>query len=218
VLRLVVTVVAIALPDCINPTLIGGQLFVATGQHPRRQTAAFALGAFTATFVFGLAIALGLGDVLLALVPNPGPTVKWSLVDAAGVVLVVGGALIWIRRRALTRAQPDWRRWHGPAALIGVGIAGVELLTAFPYFAAIAMIVSSGVSDAAKVLLLFNYCVVYSLPLITIAVVFAVLGERADRIVRPVGDWLFTHWPAIVGPLTAVIGLALVAVGTAQLL
>jgi cytochrome c biogenesis protein CcdA len=213
----VVTVVAIALPDCINPTLIGGQLFVATGQHPRRQTAAFALGAFTATFAFGLAIALGLGDLILALVPKPGPTVKWSLVDTAGVVLVVAGAFIWIRRRALTRSQPDWRRWRGPAALIGVGIAGVELLTAFPYFAAIAMIVSSGVSNAAKVLLLFIYCVVYSLPLLAIAVVFAVLGERAERIVRPVGDWLFTHWPAIVGPLTAAIGLVLVAVGTAQL-
>lgn len=49
--KLAVTVVAIALPDCINPTLIGGELFVATGAHPRRRTATSTLGALTLTFL-----------------------------------------------------------------------------------------------------------------------------------------------------------------------
>jgi hypothetical protein len=41
-LKLAVAVVAIALADCINPSLIGGELFVATGEHPRQQTVVFA--------------------------------------------------------------------------------------------------------------------------------------------------------------------------------
>ena len=218
-LKLAVTVVAIALPDCINPSLIAGELLVATGPHPRRRVAAFALAAWAVTFVFGLALALGLGDLILSFVPKPGATVKYALITAAGVVLVVGGTVIWIRRKALASSAPtdDQRKAHGSAGLIGAGIAGLELLTAFPYFAAIAMIVGSGVSNAGKLSLLILYCVIYALPLIAIAAVFAVMGERAERILRPVGDWLVAHWPLIVGPLTATIGIGVLAFGTVQL-
>jgi hypothetical protein len=68
-LKLAIAVVAIALADCINPSLIGGELFVATGERPRRKTIAFTVAAWIVTFVAGLALALGLGDLILSLVP-----------------------------------------------------------------------------------------------------------------------------------------------------
>ena len=217
-LRLALTVVAIALPDCLNPSLIGGELFVAMGSHPRRQTAAFTLAAIAVTFGFGLAFALGLGDLILSFIPKPSATVKNALITTAGVVLVAGGLFALIRRNALTRSKPGAEhRSHGSAGPLGAGLAGLELLTAFPYFAAIALIVGSGVSDAGKVFLLLLYCVVYALPLIVIAVVFAVKGQRAEAILRPVGDWLFGHWPIIVGPLTLIIGIGVLAFGIGQL-
>jgi cytochrome c biogenesis protein CcdA len=218
-LKLAIAVVAIALADCINPSLIGGELFVATGEHPRRKTIAFTAAAWIVTFVFGLALALGLGDVILGLVPKPGRTVKYGLIAAAGVVLVIGGAVVWIRRGSLVSTEPhdDRRGSHRPAALMGAGIAGIELLTAFPYFAAIAMIVGSGVSNAERLLLLILYCVVYTLPLIAIAVIIAAMGERADRLLRPAGNWLSAHWPAVVAPLTAAFGIGLLAFGIVQL-
>ena len=217
--KLAITVVAIALPDCINPTLIGGELFVATGQHPRRRTAAFTLAALTVTFLFGLAFALGLGDLILSLLPKPGATVKYALVTTAGLVLMLGGIGVWIRRSALVNARraEGHGRFHGSAGLMGAGIGGLELFTAFPYFAAIALIVGSGVSDGGKLFLLLLYCMVYGLPLIAIAVVFAVMGERAEGVVRPAGDWLFAHWPVILGPITAVIGLAVLVFGIVEL-
>jgi cytochrome c biogenesis protein CcdA len=220
VLKLVVAVVAIALPDCINPSLIGGELFAATGPHPRRRTVAYTLAAWIVTFVFGLAFALGLGDLILSLLPNPGATVKYSLIAAAGLVLVVGGVAIWLRRDTLVQAETTERlqKSHGSAALIGAGIAGVELLTAFPYFAAIAMIVGSGVSNAAKLSLITLYCVVYALPLIVIAVIVALMGNRAEDILKPAGDWLFAHWPVLVGPLTAAIGIGVLVLGLVQLI
>ncbi len=218
-LKLAIAVVAIALPDCINPSLIGAELFLAAGPHPRRRTAAFTLAAWTVTFLVGLALALGLGDLILSFLPKPGATVKWALVAAAGLVLVVGGTLVWIRRKALTSSEPvhDRRKSHGSAVLLGAGIAGLELLTAFPYFAAIAMIVGSNVSRASKVSLLVLYCVVYALPLIAIAAVCALMGKRAEGILQPVGDWLFAHWPVLVGPLTATIGIGVLAFGIVQL-
>ena len=218
-LKLVVAVVAIALPDCINPSLIGGELFVATGPRPRRRTAAFTVAAWTVTFVLGVAFALGLGDLILSLVPKPGATLKYSLITAAGLVLVIVGTGIWIRRRALAQSQAtqSLHKSHGSSVLIGAGIAGLELATAFPYFAAIAMIVGSGVSDAAKLSLIALYCVVYALPLIAITAVVALKGDSAERILQPIGDWLMAHWPAIVGPLTAAIGIGLLALGIVHL-
>jgi hypothetical protein len=217
VLKLAVTVVAIALPDSINPSLIGGELLVATGSRPRRRTVAFALGAWTVTFVFGLAVALGLGDLVLSLLPKLGATVKYALIATAGLVLVVGGIGLWIRRRALTRPKPSPSSSHGSAGLIGAGIAGVELLTAFPYFAAIALIVGSGVSNVGKLSLLVLYCVVYTLPLMAIAGVFVVMGDRAEAAIRPIGAWFLANWPAIVGPLTVAIGIAVLALGIVKL-
>jgi hypothetical protein len=61
------------------------------------------------------------------------------------------------------------------------------------------------------------YCVIYTLPLIVIAALFVVMGQRAESILRPVGDWLLAHWPVIVGPLTAAIGIAVLAFGIVQL-
>jgi hypothetical protein len=52
-LKLAVAVVAIALADCVNPSLIGGELFVAIGGHPRAQTTAFTAAALMVTFVLG---------------------------------------------------------------------------------------------------------------------------------------------------------------------
>ena len=216
-LKLAIAVVAIALPDCINPSLIGGELLVAMGSHPRRRTVVFTLAVWTVTFGFGVAFALGLGDMILSFVPNPGAGTKYALIAAAGLVLVIGGIVIWIRRGALTSAMPTPLGAHGSVGLIGAGLAGLELLTAFPYFAAIAMIAGSDVSLASKVLLLVLYCLVYTLPLIVIAAVFMVMGERAGGVVRPAGDWLVTHWPVVVGPLTAAIGIALFAFGFVQL-
>jgi cytochrome c biogenesis protein CcdA len=219
VLKLAVTIVAIALPDSINPSMIGAELFVAAGPSPRRRTAVFTLAAGTVTFVFGLALALGLGDLILSFVPKPSATLKYALIAAAGLVLVVGGLVVWVRRKALASSEQkdDQRKSHGSAAALGAGIAGLELLTAFPYFAAIALIVGSGVSNTAKVSLIVVYCVVYLLPLIAIAGVCAVMGKRAEGILQRVGGWLFGHWPVIVAPLTAAIGVGVLAFGIVQL-
>jgi hypothetical protein len=218
-LKLAVAVAAIALADCVNPSLIGGELLVATGEHARRQTIAFTLAAWTVTFAVGLALAVGLGDLVLSLVPKPGSTVKYALIAAAGIVLVVGGAVVWVRRKTLVSAEASGsrRESHRPAGLIGAGIAGLELLTAVHYFAAIAMIAGSSVSGAGKLSLLALYCAVYTPPLIAIAVAIAVMGQRAERILRPVDDWLSAHWPAVVAPLTATFGIGILAFGIVQL-
>jgi hypothetical protein len=220
VLSLAVAVIAIALPDSINPTLIGAELVFAVGPHASRRTVAFTVVAFAVTFLAGLALALGLGDLILSVVPKPGRTVKYALITAAGIVLVLGGVAVWIRRHSLASSDAEHQpppKAPGSPVLVGAGITSLELLTAFPYFAAIGLIVGSSTSDSGKLFLLILYCVVYTGPLIAIAVVCAVMGKRAESVLDPPMAWLLAHWPRLVAPLAAVLGVGLTAYGIVQL-
>ncbi len=103
------------------------------------------------------------------------------------------------------------------AALLGAGVAGIELLTAVPYFAAIAIIAGASVSNVTKLLLLVLYNIIYMLPLFAIVAMCFVMGNRAGHVLAPIGDWINTHWPMVVAPLAAVVGLALMTYGIVKL-
>jgi cytochrome c biogenesis protein CcdA len=215
--KLVLAIILIAVPDSVNPSLILTELVLAGGPHPRRSTAIFTVAAMATTFAGGLALALGLGDVILSLLPKPSTVVRDSVTAGAGAVLITAGLLLWIRReRAAARVHSD-RPPNRAAAVLGVAIAGVELLSALPYFAAIALIVGSDVSDVQKVILLLLYNVVYALPLIAIAAMTAVAESNAQRLLTPVTARLMRYWPSLVASLSVVVGIALVAYGGARL-
>jgi hypothetical protein len=105
----------------------------------------------------------------------------------------------------------------GSAVLMGAGIAGVEFLTAFPYFAAIAMVVGASVPLGAKAFLIVLYNVIYVSPLIAIVIVCMVMGDQATRVLTPIGDWISINWPIIVAPLAVAVGVAVTAYAITQL-
>lgn len=220
VLSLTLVVAAIALPDSINPSLILTDLYLAAGPHPLRRTTMFAVAVFAVTFLGGVAIALGVGDIVRSLLPRLGSAVKYGLIVAGGVSLGLGGIAIWVRRDALAgRAQKTTGgKGQGQSAvLLGAGLAGVELLTAFPYFAVITIIVGSDASAPGKVLVLGIYNLVYILPLIGIAIVCAVMGPGASRFLNRIRDGVLTRWPVVVAPLAVVLGIGLTAFGVLAL-
>lgn len=164
----------------------------------------------------GVLIAVGLGDLILSVLPKPSRKLKYALEIGVGAVLVIAGAVIWWRRRALGSDAPRGdraRTGDGNAVLLGVGVAGIELLTAFPYFAAIAIVVGASVSDGTKLFLLVLYNVVYLLPLFAIVAICVLMGKRAGDVLVPVGDWISRYWPMVVAPLAATVGVALMAYG-----
>ena len=218
---LALAVVAIAIPDSLNPSLIVTDVYFAIGEHPFRRTLAFAMAAFVVTLAAGLLIALGLGDLIISLLPKLSHQVKWDVLTCVGVLMVAAGVAIWLRRHQLGASEPPSKHAHhgsgSSAALAGAGIAGVEILTAFPYFGAIALIVGASVSGTSKVALLVLYCVVYVLPLIAIVVACGVLNAQQRQRIAPVGDWIAMRWPIVAAPLVMLVGIALSIYGVVQL-
>ena len=74
----------------------------------------------------------------------------------------------------------------------------MELPTAFPYFAAIAAIIGSGLGPRAPAIALGLYNIAFVLPLILMILLLGVAGEKAKPTIESVRDWLQRYWPTLV--------------------
>jgi cytochrome c biogenesis protein CcdA len=217
-IRLIGLVVSIGLADSVNPSTIAPALFLASGEGARTRVTQFSLGVFGVYLLGGTIIALGPGQLLLALVPHPHHRVAYVIELGVGIAMVCGGVLLLRYRRQLSQRdirEPNPERKS--SAILGATITAVELPTAFPYFAAIAAIVSSGLDPARQfaLLVIFNACFV--LPLIVIVATLAFAGDRAERILSSWREYLERNWPAVLATLALAAGAFVIALGATGL-
>ena len=213
-IRLIGLAVSIGLADSLNPSTIVPALYLATGEHPRERVIQFTVGVFAVYFIGGAAIALGPGELLLSLVPHPSHTTRYVLEVVAGAAIVIAGVLLWFHRTRLgEREPPDISGGGRGTWLLGATITIVELPTAFPYFAAIVAILGEDLSAPPEILLLLLFNVMYVLPIIVIAVVAVVLGERAEGPLLKIRAFV-TRWsPWLLVVLSVGVGVAALYAG-----
>jgi cytochrome c biogenesis protein CcdA len=213
-LRLIGLVLSIGLADSLNPSTIAPALYLAATDHPKARVGQFTAGVFAVYFLGGALIALGPGELLLALVPKPNETTRHTLELVAGVAMLVAAALLWRNRQRLsTRKAPEPSTEGKSSAILGATIIAVELPTAFPYFAVIAAIVGSGLGPVHQLflLLLFNICFV--VPLLGILATLWWAGDRAAELLGRWRAFLQRHWPVLLSGLALVAGLFVIALG-----
>jgi cytochrome c biogenesis protein CcdA len=213
-LRLIGLVISIGLADSLNPSTIAPALYLASGERPREQVSEFTLAVFAVYFLGGVAIALGPGQLLLALIPHPGRHVAHIAEIVAGVTMLVVAAVLWRHRETLAARKAPELDPHGRSGFVlGATITAVELPTAFPYFAAIAAIVGSGFDPARQVFLLVLFNVCFVLPLLGIAGTLAFGGNQAERLLTVGRNFLERHWPIVLAGLALVAGVFVVLLG-----
>jgi len=214
-LRLIGLVLSIGLADSLNPSTIAPALFLASGERPREQVLEFTVGVFLVYFLGGTAIALGPGQLLLALVPHPDRTVRHVLEVIAGAAMLGAGAFLWLKRdRLADRVRPPEPSADSrSSAILGATITAVELPTAFPYFAAIAAIVGSGLDPLRQLflLVLFNVCFVG--PLVGIAGTVWLAGDNAPDVLARMREFLVRRWPILLAGTAFLAGAFVVTLG-----
>ena len=102
-LRLIGLVVSIALADALNPATVGPGLYLASGEHPRRAVLEFTGAVAAVNFAGGVLLTVAPGQLLLALIPHPGATLRYIAETVAGVSMLIAAALLWVYRRRLGR-------------------------------------------------------------------------------------------------------------------
>ncbi|MFZ0974475.1 MAG: GAP family protein [Solirubrobacteraceae bacterium] len=217
-LRLFGIVVSIGLADSMNPSTIAPGLYLAVGERARRSLIQFTLAVFAVNLVGGAVIALGPGQVILHLVPHPHATARYILETIAGAVMLIAAAVLWFKRKGLRQRKLPSPSADGKSAItLGLTISAVELPTAFPYFAAIAAIIGSGLGAASQLIALALYNVAFVLPLILMIIVLGVAGDGAKAIIERVRDWLQKHWPTLLALLALVAGVFVTLLGVTGL-
>lgn len=217
-IRLLSLVVSIAFADSFNPSTIAPGLYLASGKGPRGALTQFIAGLFAVNMIGGALVALGPGQALLALVPHPRPTTVHIIEVLVGVVMVISAIVLWQRRQKLARHNLPSPSAEGKSSLwLGVTIAGVELPTAFPYFAAIAAIVGSAQGPINQLIALAVYNAVFVLPLILMIVTITVAGDQSERVLGRARDWLQSYWPVLLSGVALLAGVYATLLGVTGL-
>jgi cytochrome c biogenesis protein CcdA len=214
-LRLIGLVVSIGIADSLNPTTIAPALYLATAEHPRGRLIEFTLGVFVVYFLGGVAVALGPGQVVLALIPHPGRHLSYVLEIVAGVAMLTAASFLWGYRDRLRTRNVTWapKRGSRSSAVLGATITAVEFPTAFPYFAAITAIVGSGESVMRQIFLILIFNVLFITPLLVMITVLTVAGADAYRVLSNARAWLERHWPVVLAGLALLAGVFVTLLG-----
>ena len=216
--RLIGLVISIGLADSLNPSTIAVALYLATGERARGRVAEFTAGVFVVYFVGGAAIALGPGQLLLSLVPHPSHTTRYLLEIIAGAAMFVAAGLLWLNRQRLSRREPPDLDPSGRASwVLGATITAVELPTAFPYFAAIAAIVGSGVGPFRQLFLLVVFNVCFVLPLLVIIGILEFGGSHTEEVITRFRNFLQERWPVLLASLLIFAGVVVIGLGVSGL-
>ena len=217
-LRLIGLVCSIGIADSLNPTTIAPALYLATGERPRERVTEFTIGVFIVYFLGGAAIALGPGQLLLALVPHPDREARAVIEIVVGAAMLLGAVWLWRHRERLSnREQSEIKTDGRSSAILGATITAIELPTAFPYFAAIAAIVGSGVGPTRQLILLLLFNICFVAPLIAIVVLLTVYGDRAGQVLGTIRDWLHEHWPVLLAIVATIAGVVVITLGVTGL-
>ncbi len=213
-LRIIGIVISIGLADSLNPSTIAPALYLATGERARERVAEFTMAVFAVYFFGGAAVAFGARQLITPLLPHPRHHIADIVELAVGVAMIGAAALLWRYRDQLSDRDPPQFDPHGRSSwLLGASITAVELPTAFPYFAAIAAIVGSGLGPVRDLVLLLIFNVCFVLPLIGIVATLTFGGDQADRLINVGRNFLQAHWPAVLASLALVAGLFVALLG-----
>ena len=152
-LRLIGIVISIGLADSLNPTTIGPALYLAGGERaPRPRGRVHARRCSLVYFVGGAAIALGPGQLILSARAPPAATTARHIIEiVAGAAMLVGGGAAVAPPAAARAARAAELR---PGGTIERAARRDDhrdrAADRFPYFAAIAAIVGSGLGPARQ--------------------------------------------------------------------
>jgi cytochrome c biogenesis protein CcdA len=217
-LRLIGLVISIGIADSLNPSTIAPALYLATSEQARGKVIEFTGAVFGVYLVGGLAIALGPGELVLALLPHPGRHLSYVLEIVAGVAMLTAAAFLWgYRDRLSQREPPEVKASNKSSAILGATITAVELPTAFPYFAAIAAIVGSGLDIVRQIILLVMFNLCFVAPLLSIIATLTFAGPNAQRVLTSGREKLERHWPTILAILALAAGLFVTVLGVTGL-
>lgn len=203
---LLLLVLGVGLADSINPVPFAIAVLQAT--RSLRCVVLYVASGFVVTLAAGLVMLAGPGTALHALVAQASPTLVHIGQIAGGAVAVVVGIGLFIHHAHDGDPDAEAKKFEdrSPVAL-GALIAALDLPTAFPYLGVVVAIISASIATAERVGLIVLYNVCYALPLITVVVLRAIAGARAEKPLDAVRKAVERWGSRVFGAIAILVGL-----------
>lgn len=176
-----VGVLLLALMDSINPSAIVVTLYLLSSSQVQviRRVGVYLSAIFVTYLTLGVVLTLGIDVVLPA----------DALRSRAGLMVqsLLGLVLLIFSLSASTESAPTpvtarpSASTYAAIALLGIGVTIMELPTAIPYFAAIAMVSQSGLSFSEWAPLLVAYNLIFVLPPLLLLVGHVLARRRLEQ-------------------------------------
>ena len=159
-------VLLLAVIDSINPSAIVVTLYLLStaGSRALVQVAVYVGAIFITYLLLGLMMVLGLESLLPSLSGVLSGRTGLIAQSLVGLVLLVYSLTASTNRQSSPVVARPSARTYAALVMLGVSVTAMELPTAIPYFAAIALISEAGLPIRAWAPLLAGYNVIFVLP------------------------------------------------------
>jgi len=214
----------LALVDSINPSALVVAAVILTKSRPEHRASgllAYIAGVFVSYLALGLLVLAGIDSVLnLARDLAASRPVLIGQAVAGGLLLlyaILAPATVDARKRR--RRDELLHRALRPAPLFiyGAYVTVVELVTALPYFAALALLSNASLPLAVTVAVLAAYCLIFITPPAGVAALYRRHRQRIDAWVQRQGDKVGGHGREALLWITGIAGFVLLSRAIADL-
>jgi cytochrome c biogenesis protein CcdA len=210
---LLVSLVAIAALDSLNPTAVALQIYLLSTPKPIARSIAFIVGVFLAYWTSGLLVILGVRSLIMAVLRNANVSVPepyiYIIQLLIGIALLTAGFTLKHSPQADQGKRPK-NLTLSRTFLLGLAMTILEFPTALPYLAAIEQIAKAKLDLFTIMSLLGLYNLVFVLPLILLVGIYVVFHRHSAILLRRINRSIAIWSPKILRILLLGLGILLI--------
>jgi cytochrome c biogenesis protein CcdA len=210
---LLVSLVAIAALDSLNPTAIALQIYLLSTPKPIARSIAFILGVFLTYWTAGLLAVLGLRTLVVSAISNanaafPEPHI-YTIQLLIGIALLIGGFSLDSSTQADEGKRPK-NLTLGRTFLLGMAVTMFDFPTALPYLAAIEQIARAKLDLFSIMGVLGVYNLVFVFPQIILLGIYILFHQQSAALLHRINRSIAVWSPKILRALLLGLGILLI--------
>jgi cytochrome c biogenesis protein CcdA len=210
---LLVSLVAIAALDSLNPTAIALQIYLLSTPRPIARSISFIFGVFLAYWAAGLLVILGLRQLMMTVIADtdfslPEPYL-YTIQFLIGFALLIAGCSFKTSTSADQEKRPK-KLTMDRTFFMGMAMTILEFPTALPYLVAIEQIAKAKLDLFTIMSLLGLYNLVFVSPLIILVIIYIIFQQQSAILLRRINRSITIWSPQILRALMLGLGILLI--------
>jgi cytochrome c biogenesis protein CcdA len=212
--NLLLSLVAIAALDSLNPTAIALHIYLLSTHKPIGRSISFIVGVFLAYWTSGLLVILGLRKLIMTVISNAEISLSephlYTIQFLIGLALLIAGFRL-NTSTSTDRAKRPKKLTSDRTFLLGMAMTVLEFPTALPYLAAIEQIARAKLDLFTIMSLLGLYNLIFVSPLIILVIIYITFQQQSATLLQRINRSIAIWAPKILRVLMLGLGFLLIS-------